>query len=60
GLAYGQTVLSRAVEASGKTWDAREAHSAVYDAERTADLFCTVVNRWREMDLAWRAPLGAL
>ena len=25
-----------------------------------ADLFCTVVNRWREMDLAWRAPLGAL
>lgn len=54
GLAYGQTVLSRAVEASGKPWDAREAHSAVYDAERTADLFCAVVNRWREMELGWR------
>src|SRR3954466_9189059 len=34
GLAYGQTVLSRAVEASGKRWDSREAHAAVYDAER--------------------------
>jgi len=49
GLAYGQTVLSRAVEASGRTWDAREAHSAVYDAERTAELFCDVVNRWQQM-----------
>jgi ribonuclease T len=54
GLAYGQTVLSRAVEASGHVWNAREAHSAVYDAERTAELFCTVVNRWREMDLRSR------
>ncbi|HEY6545628.1 MAG TPA: ribonuclease T [Dokdonella sp.] len=54
GLAFGQTVLSRAVEASGRAWDAREAHSAVYDAERTADLFCTIVNRWREMELAWQ------
>ena len=54
GLAYGQTVLSRAVEASGVAWDAREAHSAVYDAERTAELFCRIVNRWKEMDGAWR------
>lgn len=46
GLAYGQTVLARAVEASGTRWDAREAHSAIYDCERTADLFCTVVNYW--------------
>lgn len=50
GLAYGQTVLSRAVEASGTSWDAREAHSAIYDAERTADLFCTIVNRWHELE----------
>lgn len=49
GLAFGQTVLSRAVEASGRTWDAREAHSAVYDTERTAELFCDVVNRWKRM-----------
>jgi ribonuclease T len=49
GLAYGQTVLSRAVEASGRAWDAREAHSAVYDTERTAELFCDIVNRWKRM-----------
>lgn len=48
GLAFGQTVLSRAVQASGETWDSRDAHSAIYDAERTADLFCRVVNRWEE------------
>ena len=49
GLAFGQTVLSRAVEASGHAWDAREAHSAVYDTERTAELFCDIVNRWKRM-----------
>ena len=49
GLAYGQTVLSRAVEASGRAWDAREAHSAVYDTERTAELFCKIVNAWPRM-----------
>ena len=46
GLAYGQTVLSRAVTAAGLPWDSRDAHSAIYDAERTAELFCTIVNRW--------------
>lgn len=49
GLAYGQTVLARAVAASGVTWDANEAHSAVYDTERTAELFCKIVNRWKHM-----------
>jgi len=49
GLAFGQTVLSRAVEASGREWRSSEAHSAVYDAERTADLFCDIVNRWRDL-----------
>lgn len=49
GLAYGQTVLSRAVQAAGFEWDANEAHSAVYDAERTAALFCAIVNRWRQL-----------
>lgn len=47
GLAYGQTVLSRAVQAAGMPWDGNEAHSAVYDTERTAQLFCDVLNRWR-------------
>lgn len=46
GLAYGQTVLAKAVEAAGISWDAREAHSAIYDAEKTAELFCTIVNQW--------------
>ncbi len=46
GLAYGQTVLAKAVQAAGLPWDGREAHSAIYDAERTADLFCAVVNMW--------------
>jgi len=46
-VAYGQTVLSRAVEAAGFAWNEQEAHSALYDAERTAQLFCTIVNAWR-------------
>ena len=51
GLAYGQTVLARAVRAAGMEWDNSEAHSAIYDAERTAELFCTIVNTWREISL---------
>jgi ribonuclease T len=47
GVAYGQTVLSRAVQAAGFTWDESSAHSAAYDAETAADLFCDVVNRFR-------------
>ena len=47
GLAFGQTVLSRAVQAAGLEWNESEAHSAIYDTEKTADLFCAIVNRWR-------------
>jgi ribonuclease T len=47
GVAYGQTVLSRAVKAAGLPWDEESAHSAAYDAEVTADVFCDVVNRFR-------------
>ncbi len=47
GVAFGQTVLSRAVTAAGFTWNEEEAHSALYDAEMTAQLFCAVVNRFR-------------
>ncbi len=46
GLVYGQTVLARAVEAAGLEWDQKEAHSARYDAEQTALLFCEIVNQW--------------
>jgi ribonuclease T len=49
GLAFGQTVLSRACAAAGIPFDENEAHSARYDAERTAELFCLIVNRWRDL-----------
>ena len=49
GLAFGQTVLSHAVIASGQEWDNEQAHSAIYDAEKTAYLFCEVINRWNVM-----------
>ncbi len=48
GVAYGQTVLARACQAAGLPWDNEQAHSAIYDAEMTAQLFCTIVNRWDE------------
>ncbi len=44
GLAYGQTVLARSVKCAGLPWDESEAHSAIYDAEMTAMLFCEIVN----------------
>jgi ribonuclease T len=49
GVAYGQTVLARAAIAAGLGWDETQAHSASYDAEMTADLFCDAVNRYREI-----------
>ena len=47
-MAYRQTVLARSVKAAGFDWDASEAHSAVYDTEKTADLFCNIINTWEE------------
>ncbi|MDH3977720.1 MAG: ribonuclease T [Gammaproteobacteria bacterium] len=47
GVALGQTVLARAVQAAGMEWDQSSAHSAAYDAELTADLFCNIVNRFK-------------
>jgi ribonuclease T len=49
GVAFGQTVLSRAIQAAGLEWDTQEAHSAAYDAERTADLFCVVCNQFQPL-----------
>lgn len=49
GLAYGQTVLAKACEAAGIPFDNNEAHSARYDADRTAELFCQIVNKWQAM-----------
>jgi ribonuclease T len=49
GLAFGQTVLTRAVTTAGFDWDETQAHSASYDAEKTADVFCEAVNRFRDI-----------
>ena len=49
GMAFGQTVLARAVVAAGLEWDETQAHSASYDAEMTADVFCEAVNRYRDI-----------
>jgi ribonuclease T len=49
GLAFGQTVLARACDAAGMEFDDSQAHSARYDAEKTAELFCKIVNKWRDL-----------
>ena len=64
GAAFGQTVLAKAAQVCGISWDSSEAHSARYDAERTADIFCEVCNAldgaWRKSDVRaqalWNAP----
>lgn len=49
GLAVGQTVLAKACRAAGIAFDNKEAHSALYDTLRTAELFCYIVNRWKQL-----------
>jgi ribonuclease T len=49
GVAYGQTVLSRAAQAAGLAWNRDDAHSAAYDAEQTADLFCLICNQFQPL-----------
>jgi ribonuclease T len=58
GLMFGQTVLAKAVAAAGISWNNSEAHSAIYDAEKTAELFCAIVNRWQTQfsDHPWSRP----
>ena len=49
GLALGQTVLAKACRAAGIEFDNSQAHSALYDTERTAELYCLIVNRWQQL-----------
>ncbi len=49
GLAFGQTVLAKTCQVAGIDFSNSEAHSAAYDAEKTADLFCMIVNRWQQL-----------
>jgi ribonuclease T len=60
GVAFGQTVLSRAALAAGLEWEKESAHSAVYDAERTADLFCEICNQFRPIYETSQARLASL
>ncbi|MEE4245734.1 MAG: ribonuclease T [Kangiellaceae bacterium] len=49
GLALGQTVLAKACQAAGIEFDNQEAHSALYDTKKTAELFCYIVNRYHTL-----------
>jgi len=55
-LAYGHTVLSESCVRAGIEFDNAKAHSATYDAERTADLFCLIVNQWEYQAPATATP----
>ena len=58
GLAFGQTVLAKTCIAAGLEFCNNAAHSAVYDTEKTAELFCLIVNRWKELG-GWDLALAA-
>ena len=49
GLAYGQTVLAKACDMAGIEFDGKQAHSALYDTIKTAELFCSIINHWKDM-----------
>lgn len=49
GLAFGHTVLARTCQLAGIEFSNSKAHTAAYDAEKTAELFCIIVNRWQEL-----------
>ncbi len=44
GLVYGKTILAKALKEAGIDFDSDKAHSALYDAEKTAELFCKILN----------------
>ncbi len=46
-LCYGQTVLAKALKEANIHFDPTQAHSAIYDAEKTAALFCTILNHYQ-------------
>lgn len=49
GLVLGQTVLAKSCKAAGLFFDNKQAHSALYDSQKTAELFCELVNRWKRL-----------
>lgn len=55
GLALGQTVLVKACQAANISFDQSEAHSALYDTQKTAELYCYIVNKWHS-HCGWPIP----
>ena len=55
GLAYGHTVLAQSCKRAGIEFSDSEAHSADYDAQKTAELFAGIVNRWQALG-GWSWP----
>ena len=49
GFMFGQTVLVKACQAANIAFDNKQAHSALYDTERTAELFCYMVNHLKNL-----------
>ena len=43
-LYYGETVLAKAISVAGIEFDDASAHSALYDTQKTAELFCKIFN----------------
>ncbi|MDQ5884749.1 MAG: ribonuclease, partial [Pseudomonadota bacterium] len=50
GVAYGQTVLAKAMKSAHIDFNGAEAHSALYDAKKTAELFCKILNTFKAID----------
>lgn len=46
GLAYRKTVLAKALKQAGIAFDKNAAHGALYDTQKTAELFCRIVNNF--------------
>jgi len=42
---FGQTVLAKSCIQAGIEFDGKEAHSALYDTQKTAELFCYILNK---------------
>jgi len=60
GLAYGHTVLAQACKRADIEFSNSDAHSAAYDAQKTAELFCQIVNQWQRLGgWQWPAPAAA-
>jgi len=48
-IALGHTVLAKSCKMAGIDFDNSEAHSAAYDTYKTAELFCFIVNRYKDL-----------